>query len=143
MITLPPRNIVAMKRERRSKPDDANGGFDAWLLSTGEALERKLGITRAAIRQRMWNDLYIGRATPDDAADRAAAHYRNRQTPKDSCGAGRTVGGVLVRFSSDPGQIAAPHRAAIMCQKRLRAIAANNIAIQLPRRHWRAASAGW
>jgi len=88
MITLPPRNIAAMKRERRSKPDDANGGFDAWLHSAGDALERKHGITRAAIRQRMWNDLYIVRVTPEDAADRAAAHYRNRQTPKDKncCG---------------------------------------------------------
>ncbi len=48
-----------MKRERRSKPkpDDAKGGFDAWLRSAGDVLERKHGITRAAIRQRVWNDL--------------------------------------------------------------------------------------
>jgi hypothetical protein len=74
-----------MKRERptKAKPDDGKTEFDAWLSRAGDTLERKHGITRAAIRQKMWNDLYIGRATPEDAADRAAAQYRNRQTPKD------------------------------------------------------------
>jgi hypothetical protein len=74
-----------MKRERRTKAkaDEGKSEFDAWLTRAGDALERKHGISSAAIRQKMWNDLYIGHVTPEDAAEQAAVYYRNRQTPKD------------------------------------------------------------
>jgi hypothetical protein len=66
----------------KAKPDDREGGFDAWQARAGELLQ-KHGIKPEAIRHKTWSNLYIAGATPQDAAERAASDYRSRQTPKD------------------------------------------------------------
>jgi hypothetical protein len=74
-----------MKRERRAKvkPDDRESGFDAWQARAAEILERKHKVRPGVIRYKVWRDLFISHVTPEDAAERAATGYQNRQTPKD------------------------------------------------------------